>query len=426
MKNWITGPGGCRFWALGWLCGWSLMASAGVQPQLDALSPGEQLLLPGGELPPIRIEVANVTIQCSNNTVIDGGGRGHAVVITAPDVTLRGCMVRNWGADLNQLDAGIFVARSASGAAIEDNTLTGPGFGIWLDAARNVRVRNNRVRGDATLRSQDRGNGIHLFNTQGALIEGNRIQQTRDAIYIETANHNRIIGNVMSDLRYGIHYMYSHSNHLEGNITRNTRTGYALMQSKRLTVIDNHSEGDRNYGILMNFITQSEIRGNVITGVRQGQSAGVDIQGAEGKAVFIYNSLYNTFSGNVFRDSDIGIHLTAGSEDNQVFGNGFIDNRRQVKYVATRPQEWSDAGRGNFWSDYLGWDRDQDGVGDVAYEPNDQVDRLLWTYPQARVLMNSPAVDTLRWVQRAFPVVKPAGVADKHPLMRLPAALQEK
>lgn len=395
-------------------------SQAGLQPQLDAMAEGSVLTLPAGILPSLRVTVPEVTLRCHQDTVIDAGGDGHAVVIAAPGATLSGCRIRNWGADLNNLDAGVFVTRAAEGAVVADNDLHGPGFGVWLDATPDVTVRNNRIQGNPNLRSQDRGNGIHLFNTQGALIDGNRIRQTRDAIYIETANHNRIVNNDMSDLRYGIHYMYSHSNHLEGNVTRNTRTGYALMQSKRLTVVNNRSENDRNYGILMNFITQSELRGNRIVGVHQGQSGGVDIQGAEGKAVFIYNSLYNTFSDNVFRDSDIGIHLTAGSEDNLVSGNAFIDNRRQVKYVATREQEWSSEGRGNFWSDYLGWDRNQDGIGDVAYEPNDQVDRLLWTYPEARVLMHSPAVDTLRWVQQAFPVIKAAGVSDHHPLMRPP------
>jgi nitrous oxidase accessory protein len=165
-------------------------------------------------------------------------------------------------------------------------------------------------------------------------------------------------------------------------------------------------------------------KGNVVTGVSVGQTGGVAIDGAEGKAVFIYNSLYNTFEGNLFADSNIGIHLTAGSEDNRLSGNAFVNNQRQVKYVATRTQEWSEQGRGNYWSDYLGWDRDQDGIGDVSYEPNDNVDRLLWTYPEARVLMFSPAVDTLRWVQAAFPVVKSAGVQDSSPLMSIPRQLQ--
>jgi hypothetical protein len=60
------------------------------------------------------------------------------------------------------------------------------------------------------------------------------------------------------------------------------------------------------------------------------------------------------------------------------------------------------------------------GLGDVAYEPNDNVDRLLWLYPQVRLLMNSPSIEVLRWVQRAFPGVKSPGVQDSHPLMKLP------
>ncbi|MGF2688489.1 nitrous oxide reductase family maturation protein NosD [Marinobacter sp. DUT-3] len=402
----------------------SLTAQADLQDQLDALEPGAVFELPPEQLPPLDFRVPGVTVSCHADTVIDGGGVGNAIDILAAEVTFSGCQVRNWGGDLNELDAGIFVAREARRAVIENNRLQGPAFGIWLDATKDVTVRNNHIRGDSAIRSQDRGNGIHLFNTTGALIEGNDISQTRDAIYIETANNNEIRNNLMTDLRYGIHYMYSMHNLLEGNVTRGTRTGYALMQSKYLKVINNRSENDENYGILMNFITNSQLRGNVVTGVSQGQTAGVSISGAEGKAVFIYNSLYNTFEDNVFRDSDIGIHLTAGSEDNEVFSNAFVNNQRQVKYVATRTQEWSKEGRGNYWSDYLGWDRNQDGIGDVAYEPNDNVDRLLWTYPEAKVLMYSPAVDTLRWVQDAFPVVKAAGVSDSHPLMSQPESIQ--
>ncbi|MFP3977429.1 nitrous oxide reductase family maturation protein NosD [Marinobacter sp. KMM 10035] len=402
----------------------SLTAQADIQQQLDDLEPGASFDLPSETLPSLAIRVPGVVVACAPETLIDGGGAGSAVVIEAEDVTLSGCRIRNWGTDLNQLNAGVFVKREARGATVENNDLQGTAFGIWLDAAPDATVKNNTIRGDATVRPNDRGNGIHLFNTTGALIEGNDIRQTRDAIYIETANRNRIRNNTMADLRYGIHYMYSMDNLLEGNVTRGTRTGYALMQSKRLTVINNRSENDENYGILMNFITQSVLRGNVVSGVSQGQTAGVSVSGAEGKAVFIYNSLYNTFENNVFRDSGVGIHLTAGSEDNDVFRNAFINNQRQVKYVALRTQEWSKEGVGNYWSDYLGWDRNQDGVGDVPYEPNDNVDRLLWTYPEAKILMFSPAVDTLRWVQEAFPVVKAAGVKDSYPMMSPPKMLQ--
>ena len=68
--------------------------------------------------------------------------------------------------------------------------------------------------------------------------------------------------------------MYSYSNEISGNHTRSTRTGYALMQSKYLTVTHNRSENDRNYGILMNFITNSTITDNRVEGVQSGRSSG--------------------------------------------------------------------------------------------------------------------------------------------------------
>jgi nitrous oxidase accessory protein len=361
------------------------------------------------------------TIECDPNAVIDAGGKGHALHIKAAGVTLRGCRIRNWGSNLTTLDSGIFVKREAHGVYLQGNHLAGPGIGIWLDATPDAVVIANRIEGDPGLRSQDRGNGIHLFNVSGALVADNEVWNTRDGIYIETANRNELRGNFLHDLRYGIHYMYSQHNTLTGNRTTRTRTGYALMQSHHLEVIGNQSEDDENYGILLNYITYSTLEGNRVSGVRQGSGAdGGMIAGADGKALFVYNSVFNTIRHNHFASSNLGIHLTAGSENNQITDNTFDRNQQQVKYVATRRQEWSHEGRGNYWSDYLGWDRNNDRVGDIPYEPNDNVDRLLWTYPQARLLMHSPAIEVLRWVQQAFPVIRSPGVKDSAPLMQIP------
>jgi nitrous oxidase accessory protein len=174
----------------------------------------------------------------------------------------------------------------------------------------------------------------------------------------------------------------------------------------------------------MNYITYSELRDNFVSDVRSGSADGGMVSGAEGKALFIYNSLFNVIEHNHFERSAVGIHLTAGSEDNRIADNAFVDNQQQVKYVASRTQEWSADGHGNYWSDYLGWDRNNDAVGDVIYEPNDNVDRLLWLYPQVRLLMNSPSIQLLRWVQHSFPVTKSPGVKDSFPLMNLPTTPQ--
>ncbi len=97
-------------------------------------------------------------------------------------------------------------------------------------------------------------------------------------------------------------------------------------------------------------------------------------------------------------------------------GNDFIGNREQVRYVGTKDEDWGGKS-GNHWSNYLGWDRDGDGVGDVPYEANDMVDRLTWRYPSMKLLLASPAVQALRLVGQQFPVLRVPSVVDPNPRM---------
>jgi len=374
--------------------------------------------LPAGEYRGSFSVDSPMQIVCEPGAVFQAQGQGNGVTVSAPDVTIEGCTFLDWGHDLTAMNSAVFLQPKARGAVIKGNRMQGQGFGIWVDSTHDASLIDNDIQGDPTLRSQDRGNGIHLYAVRGAKVIGNHVREARDGIYIDTSNGNLLQGNTLEDLRYGVHYMFANDNQVIDNITRRTRTGYALMQSRKLTVTGNRSEQDQNYGILMNYITYSTLRDNFVSDVRDGSTGDTMITGAEGKALFIYNSLFNSIEHNHFERSAVGIHLTAGSEDNRIADNAFVGNQRQVKYVATRLQEWSIDGRGNYWSDYLGWDRNNDGLGDIAYEPNDNVDRLLWMYPQVRLLMNSPGIELLRWVQRAFPVMKSPGVMDSHPLMK--------
>ncbi|MFO8045555.1 MAG: nitrous oxide reductase family maturation protein NosD [Halomonas sp.] len=400
-----------------------------LQQVLDAAAPGDTVRVAEGVyLGNFVIEVP-ITLVGETGAILDGQRSGSVLTVAAPGTTVRDLHIREDGADITAMDSGIFVVREAAGARIENNRIEARGFGIWLDATPDVAVIGNRISGDTSLRSQDRGNGLQLYNVTGAEIRNNEVWEARDGIYIDVSNHNQLIGNLLRDQRYGVHYMFSQHNVVRDNVTRNNRLGYALMQSRYLEVVGNRSERDQNYGFLMNFIVHSVIAENVSIEAQRGNVAtapdGHAISGTEGKALFVYNSLFNEIRDNLFARTEIGIHMTAGSEDNEFHGNAFVGNETQVKYVALREQEWSFEGSGNYWSDYLGWDLSGDGLGDIPYEPNDSVDRLIWTYPMAKILMNSPAVKVLRWVQREFPVLRPPGVRDSHPLMALPDWMAE-
>lgn len=426
-----------RRWLAALLAGMALNVSAGVedtvtvtpdgpelQEVLDEAAPGQTIRLASGDYQGnFRIRTPLV-LRGERGAVLDGDGRGHILRVEAPDVTVQGLTLRNGGADLNEHDSAIYVASEGEGAVIADNRIKARGFGIRLHRARDTTVRSNRITGDSTIRSQDRGDGIRLFATEGARVVDNEVRGTRDGIYIDNSNHNRLIGNRLFEQRYGIHYMFSHDNVVQDNFTRDNRMGYALMQSRNLKVVGNEARRDQSYGFLLNYVTYSTVADNRAIDIQRGHSSvGTDghaIQGTEGKALFVYNAIGNEFRGNLFAGTEIGIHLTAGSRDNTFVKNAFVGNKHQVKYISNELQEWSLDGVGNYWSDYLGWDLRGDGIGDMPYEPNDAMDRILWKYPLASVLANSPAVQLLRWVQRQFPVFRPPGVRDSHPLMTPP------
>ncbi len=375
---------------------------------LSAAPPGEVLVLaPGVHRGPVRID-RTVTLVGEPGAIIDGGGAGSTVTISAPEVVLRGLVIRNSGADLAAQDSGVTVDAEGDGAVIENNRILDNLMGVSLRGPEKAVVRGNLIEGRRYRRMNDRGDDVWIWNSPGSIVENNDIRWGRDGIFVTTSRDNLFRGNRFRGLRYAVHYMYTNDSRLEGNLSLGNSMGFGLMFSTGLEVTGNLSEGDAQRGILLNYVNGSVISGNVVRG------------GAE-KCVFIYNSNKNTFASNWFEGCDIGIHFTAGSERNGIYGNAFVDNREQVKYVGTRDLEWSRDGRGNYWSDYLGFDLDRDGIGDRPYRPNDLVDQIFWRYPLAKLLFNSPALHLLRWAQREFPGLHPGGVTDSFPLMRPPA-----
>ena len=56
-------------------------------------------------------------------------------------------------------------------------------------------------------------------------------------------------------------------------------------------------------------------------------------------------------------------------------------NRRHIFYVGTSDLEWGLEQAGNYWSDYLGWDQDGDGLGDRPYRIDNFTNSLVYRYP---------------------------------------------
>lgn len=393
-------------------------ASASVEPRpvepgglaaaIRAAAPGAVIELAAGQfVGPFRIEKPLEVRGAGEATVIAGSGEGSVITVDAPDVVLRDLTVRGSGTSLFDEDSGIFLTERARHARVEGNRILGNLVGVSIKGAREAAIRRNVIHGRRDLRMNERGNGVHVWNAPGAVVEDNEIRYGRDGIFVTTSRENRFAGNSFQDLRFGVHYMYTQQSVVEENTSYGNHVGYALMYSKKIEARNNLSHGDRDRGILLNYVNDSSVEGNAV------------VDGGE-KCVFLYNSNVNSFRGNWFEGCEIGIHFTAGSERNEIAGNAFIGNRTQVKYVGTRLLNWSAGGRGQYWSDNPAFDLDGDGIADQPYRPNDVVDQVVWAHPVAKLLLNGPAVTVLRYAQARLPSLYPGGVVDTAPLMRPP------
>lgn len=368
-------------------------------------APGDVLTLSDGAYAgPVLID-RPLTITGPAGAVVDGGGHGTVITITAPDVTLSGFSVTGSGHVNADLDAGVKVRKGADRARIEGLTLYGNMHGIDLHGGRDAVVSGNTITGTRDSRMNERGNGIYIWNSPGALVEGNRIRYGRDGIFSNTSADSIYRDNLFRDLRFAVHFMYTRNTEVSGNVSIGNHLGYAIMQSDRPRILGNLSLGDRDHGILLNYTNNGDIAGNLV-------------RGGTAKCLFIYNAHKNLIYDNRFEGCGIGIHFTAGSERNGLTGNAFVGNREQVKYVATRFVEWSVNGRGNYWSDHPAFDLNGDGIADSAYRPNDLMDQILWSQPAAALLLGSPAVQIVRLAQQSFPAAFPGGVRDSAPLMQ--------
>ncbi len=392
-----------------WIAGACQAATLTVRPGDDlaatvrAAQPGDTVQVQRGQYRANLLIDKPLTLRGLDRPTLSGGNQGDTIRVTAPDVVIEGLIVRDSGDDLKAQNAGIYLYPGAHRAVVRHCDLTYNLFGLWIEKADDVRIEHNVITGKREYASPQRGNGVQLYNTKGAQILNNDISFVRDALYVDVSHHAVFKGNRLHHSRYGTHYMNSYYNLWEDNDTYYNRGGLALMEVRDQVVRGNRAWGNSDHGIMLRTLQDSVIENNVVAGNNRG--------------FFIYDVEYIKLNDNLIVDNTVGVHLSAGSKNNEVEGNDLIGNREQVRYVGARDERWGTQ-RGNHWSNYLGWDRDGDGMGDVPYEANDMVDRLTWRHPSVKLLLASPAVQALRLVGRQFPILRAPSVVDPHPRMQ--------
>uniref|UniRef100_UPI00311E4E0E nitrous oxide reductase family maturation protein NosD n=2 Tax=unclassified Thauera TaxID=2609274 RepID=UPI00311E4E0E len=382
---------------------WRVKAGESIQAAIDRAAPGDTIEVERARYFGHLLIDKPLTLRGIERPTIDGELKENTISVKAEDVTIEGLIIANSGGDTLYQHAGVYIYPGSHKAVVRNCDFSYTLFGLWIEKANDVLIENNLITGKRDFDSPRRGNGIQLYNTRRARIIGNNISFVRDALYVDVSHDALFRDNRLHHSRYGTHYMNAYDNVWEGNDSWMNRGGLALMEVRRLTVRNNRAWANSDHGIMLRTIQDSVIEHNVVAGNQRG--------------FFIYDAEYNELRGNSVIDNRVGIHLWAGSKNNKVEGNDFIANREQVRYVGARDMVWGEQ-QGNHWSNYLGWDRDGDGAGDVQYEANDMVDRLSWRHPMMKLLLASPAVQTLRLVGQQFPLLRAPSIVDPKPQMQ--------
>lgn len=386
--------------------------AADLRPLLAAATPGATLTIPPGTYAGPVVVDKPLTLLAGGAVTIDAGGVGDAVRITAADVTLRGFRIRGTGDSLDQQNSGIVV--TAPRAQLEDNVLQDVLLGVLLNGAPGAVVRNNRIRGK-NLDLARRGDGIRLWSSDGARVEGNHVESVRDVVVWYSAGV-QLKDNTVRDSRYGMHFMYASDGVLEANRLSENSVGLFLMYSRNVVLRGNvfeRNRGPSGYGIGLKDMDAVTAEENRIVGNR----VGMYIDNSPSRADVVQD-----FRRNVFAFNDVALAFLPAVQRNRFVENEFHENLEQVAILGSgelKNNAFTLAGRGNFWSDYAGFDADGDGLGDLPYRATSLFENLIDREPKLRLFLYSPAQQAIELASRAFPIMQPqAKITDTAPLMQ--------
>ena len=233
---------------------------------------------------------------------------------------------------------------------LENNTLSGNDYGVYLEDSENSTVEGNKISNNSY--------GIYLTASRGNSLANNTMSGSGYGIYLSESGSNTISGNNASGNDIGIHAAYSNNNTFAKNVALDNTLGFYLLGSNDNVLTTNTANLNTESGFDLTISQHNTLSGNTVSE----NARGITLQGWAGEISTADNIL---FSNEVSNNSELGIWLTV-AENNTIYGNSF-ENLKNVKDAGHNT--WNTT-IGNSWSDYTGSDSDGNGVGDTPYVIN--------------------------------------------------------
>ncbi|MDN4165019.1 nitrous oxide reductase family maturation protein NosD [Cytophagales bacterium LB-30] len=383
---------------------WKLSPKQSIAEVVEQAQAGDTLRFVAGVYKQANIIIQKpLVLLGEKGAVLDGSHQHEILVLAAEHITVQGLSFQHSGrSSLNDLAA--IKCLDAHYVRIINNQFDNTFFGIHLSNSNYALIEGNTLKAQA-LNEYELGNGIHLWKCKNARIVKNTITGHRDGIYFEFVTHSTIQENISTkNMRYGLHFMFSNDDEYLNNTFKNNGAGVSVMYSHGVSMHGNRFEenwGESSYGLLLKDIRDSEVIDNQFLA----NTSGIYMEGCS----------RTQFHGNEFKNNGWAIQLQASCNDNTLERNNFQGNSFDV---VTNGVVVLNTLKNNYWDKYQGYDLDKDGLGDVPFRPVNMFSTVMERVPAAIVLWRSMLVFLLDRAEKVIPAMTPENLMDNQPRMK--------
>lgn len=335
--------------------------------------------------------------------VIDGEFKETIFKFRTDNFSIRGLKIINVGHSYTKDYAAIQITRSKD-FVVENNVLEDVFFGILIEKSKKGQIKNNTISSNAKSESSS-GNGIHIWHSSKMNVTENIVFHLRDGIYFEFVTNSSVSNNVSyENIRYGLHFMFSNNDKYFKNEFINNGAGVAVMFSKIIEMKNNlfkDNWGASSYGLLLKEIYDADIEDNEF--IRN--TTGITAEG----------STRINYKRNQFLNNGWAVKISGACYENVFVHNNFLHNSFDLSYNSQLNDNKFEE---NYWSEYVGYDLDKDGIGDVPFRPVKLFSYIVNKTPETIVLLRSLFVDIINFSEKVSPVFTPDALKDNFPLMK--------
>ncbi len=377
---------------------------------LRNLKSGDTLKLkPGFYTGPAHLTVSGVVLDGGGKVTISGMGNESILYVEADSVTVQNIHFTHTGDSHDKLDAAIKVIE-ANHVKIRNNLIEESLFGVDLFKSNYCVVEHNTISSLLSKSLALKGDAIRLWYSTNCSIRNNYWHNVRDMVVWYSSDNtfefNKGVGN-----RYSIHFMYAHNNRIHKNSFFNNSVGVFLMYSEKTILTENLIQG--SVGSTGMCLGLKETSSNQILNNRFLYSAyGIHFD----VSPFVPEKI-NTVVGNEIAFCNVGLLFHSDLEGNLIKENILHDNLTQAftrGSTANRNQFI-----GDYWSDYQGFDKNHDNVGDIPYKLYSYSEHL-WNFDKdIKFFYGAPILEVLDFLERLAPFSSPKFVLeDKNPMYK--------